>query len=106
MPFGSALAAYAEELLDHVVRHADDLRARLESALDQDQLAERLGEIDVGGLETPRQDLADALVLGGHELALGKAGIVEQAAAALVERLRIAEVGDGDRAELLLLLVR
>ena len=39
---GSSLATDAEQLLDHIIGNADDLRRRLEAALDQDQVAKFL----------------------------------------------------------------
>src|SRR5262249_2531466 len=104
-PVASSLASDAEQLLDHVVGDADDLRGGLEPALDQDQIAELAAQVDVAGFELAAQDGPDAGVLGTEILPLAEAGISEQGLAALLERLRIAEVGERDRADVLLLLV-
>ena len=51
----SSLAPDAEQLLDHVVGDADHLRGGLEAALDQDQVAELLREVDVRRLDLARR---------------------------------------------------
>src|SRR5262249_22726434 len=46
----SSVAFDAEQLLDHVIGHTHDLRRRLIAALDQNELTELIGEIDVRSL--------------------------------------------------------